>query len=424
MIIDVVMPKLGESLTEGTIIKWWKSPGDSIQEDEILLEVSTDKVDSEIPSAYSGILVEILVEENETVAVQSVIARLEVQDAISPSAESIDVSRNASSPLPQEVTEASPDAIARFPAQELPGKFYSPAVLRIAREQNVSLQALEAIKGSGKQGRVTKKDLTTYLQSKETTSSPLSAPISSPPSPPSPPPEREEQVEVITVDSLHQAMARAMRHSVDTAAHAYCVSECDVTHITRLIHTHEARFYEEEKFKLTFMPFMLSAVIQSLHEYPRMNSAFQGEQFLQKSVFHLGMAVATDRGLLVPVIKHADEKNFRGLARSIHELAIHARENRITLEELEGATFTVSNYGVFGNILGIPIINPPNVGILGVGAIHKSPMVIESDEGDSIAIRSKVYLTLGFDHRLIDGAVGGGFLQRVVDHLTSIDWKI
>lgn len=413
---EVKMPKLGESLTEGTVLKWWKKVGDSVKKDETLLEIATDKVDSEIPSPVDGILVEILAEENETVAVGQIIAYIETDHStalLSPEkseskkdkteklkkvkdekAHSIHSSEKLSQPLDEKLQEKN--------------RFYSPLVMNIARKESISMAELEKIPGSGAGNRVSKKDILNYIQSRAGKPSAVTSGS-----------EKEKAMELIPMDHVRKQMAMHMRQSLETSAHVYSVSECDMTGVMNQIKTHREQFMNQEGFKLTVTPFVLYAVARALKDFPMVNSSIEGENIIRKKDVNLGIAVAAPRGLIVPVIHNAEEKNFTGMARALNEIAIKARENNLTLKDIEGSTFTITNYGIFGNIIGLPIIHQPNVAILGIGAIKKRPVVLEHPEGDSIGIRSMTFISMSYDHRLIDGELGGKFIQQVVGYLEN-----
>ncbi len=433
MIVDVKMPKLGESIMEGTIIKWAKKVGDWIKKDETLLEISTDKVDSEIPSPFEGKIVEILYHENDTVPVGTVIARIEVESAEGLESGKPSSEKAEEEPRKEASTRSSTSFIEKQPTRtqrkRVPSEkgdkssFFSPLVLNIAQREGISMDELSSIPGSGRGGRVTKRDILQYVEEKRSGRKKAHAAASPSPAPSQAAPMSRptisggEDVEIIPMDPVRKKIAFHMRQSLDTSAHVYSVAECDMTHVRQILERKKESFLKEEGFKLTYNPFILWAVTRALKDYPLLNSSIEGENIIRKKYIHLGMAVATDRGLLVPVIKNADERSFRGIARQAYDLAIRTRDRKLKVEDVEGATFSVTNPGVFGNIFGLPIINQPNVAILGVGAIKKRPVVIESEWGDTIAIRSMVYLSLSFDHRLIDGDIGGKFLQRVVSLL-------
>lgn len=433
-LVDVVMPRLGEGITEGTIIRWLKKPGERVEKDEPLLEISTDKVDSEIPSPYGGVLKEILHGENETVAVDTPIARMEVAGVEAAAPEEAAAAVEA----PEKPLEAGPAPAAKAAAELVRrrgGRFFSPLVLSIARKEGISAEELERIPGSGAGGRVTKNDILQYLKSRKAGAPPRA--VTAQPtvvSPGAQPPplslsEIEEKykgqrVEIIPMDNIRKKIAEHMVRSKATSAHVYGVAECDFTRLMELVRTNRSQFEKEEGFKLTINPFILFAVVRALKDFPRINSSVEGEVIVEKKFINLGIAVATEKGLIVPVIRNAEELSLRGIARHAYTLAMKARERTLTLDEIQGSTFTVTNYGVFGNIFGFPIINQPNVAIMGVGAIKKRPVVIETPDGDFIGIRSIGYLTLSYDHRIIDGELGDKFLQRVVTYIQEMNESV
>lgn len=415
--IEVIMPQLGESLTEGTIVKWYKKVGDPIKKDETLLEISTDKVDSEIPSPATGIVTKILFNEQDTVAIKTVIAEIETEG---------EAKIEPELPSPELEKKVEPTSrITKIIKVEKPqtARFYSPLVLNIARQEGISMEELEKIPGTGIGGRVSKKDIQNYLRNRQTKT------ITTEEAKPTiskiettmkvvdtgdlaakyPPPKYE----ILQMSNILQKMAEHMVKSVAVSPHVQAISDCDITSIVNYREKFAEEFERNEGFKLTYTPFIAHAIVKALKEFPLVNSSIEGDKIIVKKFINLGMAVASDQGLIVPVIKNADEKNFIGLARAINDLAVRTRNRRLNPADIEGATFTFTNYGVFGNIIGIPIINQPNVAILGIGAIKKQPVVLN----DAIAIRSISYLTLSFDHRIIDGALGGMFLERVVKYL-------
>jgi len=438
-IVDVLMPRLGEGITEGTIIKWLKKPGDFVKKDEPLLEISTDKVDSEIPSPFEGTLKEILAQENETVAVDQPIARIETAGAAPAVSQPAAEVKEEAAPIQKTATEVQPKPVAETTeklSRRVGGKFFSPLVLSIARKEGISAQELEQIPGSGLGGRVTKKDILAYLEQKKAgkvaapTAPTTTAPGVQPAMAPTISTEelqqkyRGQRVEIIPMDNIRKKIAEHMVRSKATSPHVYGVAECDFTHIMEVVRKNRPRFEKEEGFKLTINPFILYAAVKALQDFPRVNSSVEGLNIVEKKFINLGIAVATERGLIVPVLKNADELNLRGIARKAYDLAIRARNNKLVLDDIQGSTFTITNYGVFGNIFGFPIINQPNVAILGVGAIKKRPVVIETPDGDFIGIRSIGYLTLSYDHRVVDGELGDKFLQRVVHYIQTLDESI
>jgi len=422
--IDVVMPQMGESIAEGTITKWHKKVGDKVAKDETLLEISTDKVDSEIPSPAAGVVAEILFPEQTTVSVHTVIARISTSEKVSVTATKSTVTQTAiqhqttSRESEQVVTHVQPQK------QEQPssGRFYSPLVLNIARMENIPMSELEQIPGTGSGGRVSKKDILAYVEQKKsgkTVAQPFaSAAPSYQQTKPAPPVTYPAgRVEIIKMDTMRRAIAEHMVRSKHTSPHVGSVSEADVTNIVKFREKHKAAFEKREGFNLTYTPFFLEAVVKALKDYPMLNSSVDGDNIIIRKDINLGVAVALENGLIVPVIKNADQKNLVGLARSLNDLAARARSKKLVPDEVTGGTFTVTNPGGFGNLYGFPIINQPQVAILGVGAIKKRPVVID----DAIAIRSMVYISMSYDHRIIDGALGGMFMQKVVFYLENFD---
>jgi 2-oxoglutarate dehydrogenase complex dihydrolipoamide succinyltransferase (E2) component len=425
--VEVVMPKLGESIMEGTIVKWYKKPGDRVKKDEVLLEISTDKVDSEIPSPAAGVVTKILAEEQQVVPVQSVIAIIDAEGAVAaeaPKEKPVPVA----APAPREPKPSAPP-ITQKPTQPKPNRFYSPLVLNLAREEGITMSELETIAGTGAEGRLTKKDLLEYVargkaggkppsQSSVPVSVRIGETISVNP---------EDGTETIKMDHIRKSIAEHMVQSVHTAAHVAAVSEADMTNIARYIDEHSVAFKEREGFKLTYMPFIIEAVVRGLKDFPLVNSSIDEDKVVVKKYINIGVAVAMENGLIVPVIKRADGKSLVEIARAVYDLSTRARTKKLLPEEVQNGTFSITNYGVFGNLFGTPIINQPQVAILGVGAVKKQPVVISAAGGsasggvDAIAIRSMVYLSLSFDHRLVDGALGGMFLQRVVEYLEQFD---
>ncbi len=440
--IEVVMPQLGESLTEGTIVKWHKKPGDRVKKDETLLEISTDKVDSEIPSPASGIVTRLLFPEQKTVTVRTVIAEIETEEgaAVIAAAPSQPPAETAMAESPRQAS--APPIPSQEPKQtpvQATGRFYSPLVLNIAREEGVSMTELETVAGTGDGGRVSKKDILAYVELKKKGGAPgpetgkervEPAARTAPPATPRietglkhvdsgdlvkkyPAPQHE----ILQMSNVLMKMSEHMVRSVQTSPHVQAIHECDMTKVDLVRRTHADGFEKREGFKLTFMPFICDAVVKALKQYPLVNSSVEGDKIILKKLIHLGIAVASENGLIVPVIKNAEEKNFTGLARAINDVAVRTRTKRLTPSDIEGGTFTITNFGVFGTMVGIPIINQPQVAILGTGAIRKRPVVIN----DAIAIRSIGYFTLSFDHRIVDGALGGSFMDAVVKNLENFD---
>ena len=429
MIIDIVMPKMGESITEGTILEWRKKVGESIELDEILLEIGTDKVDSEIPSSAAGVVVEILAEPNDVKEVGEVIAKIDTDGSgatpTPPESAPEPEMAQTPEPIPDLVAEPAPAPSTPKPISTPSGekKFYTPVVMKIVVEQGLSLNELELIQGSGRGGRVTKKDVLAYLENQGTAPAQTMAdPVSAPTSVLAPQPissavaGRTEEMH-----HMRKLIADHMRESIETSAHVYVMTEVDMTPIVDYVKMNGGLFVAREEFKLTYTPFMVDAVVKALQDFPEMNSSISGTSVTYHKNINVGIAVAIENGLMVPAIFNCEEKNFLGLCRSVNDVAKRTRSKQISTDELSGSTFTITNFGVFGVTVGTPIINQPNVGILGVGAIKKQPVVIESPQGDAIAIRSMMMLSLGFDHRLIDGAGGSKFIERIRHYLETMD---
>jgi 2-oxoglutarate dehydrogenase dihydrolipoamide succinyltransferase (E2 component) len=442
MQVEVVMPKMGESIQEGKILRWAKKPGDKVQRDETILEISTDKVDSEIPSPASGILTKIVVPENETVEVGTVIAIIETDEVAAkamspaPSSGGIELQITETAPKAEKAESTRPSTAPSEPLRRRANgdRFYSPLVRTIAEKEGLSRAELDSISGSGVGGRVTKNDVLGYLRTRTPGQaggqlvrrsvsegggsgirpSDIKELAKKYPSP---------QYEIRQMDNIQQKMAEHMIRSVQTSPHVQAISECDLSRIVAFRSEHAAAFENREGFKLTFTPFFLDATVRALKQFPLVNSSVEGDKIILKRFINLGMAVATPGGLIVPVIQHAEEKSFLGMARAANDIGVRARNKKLRPDDIQGGTFTVTNYGVFGNIIGIPIINQPQVAILGFGAIKKRPVVVTDEKGtDAIAIRSMCYLTLSFDHRILDGAVGGQFVETVVSNLENFDF--
>ena len=414
MVFDVVMPKMGESITEGTILEWRKNSGDSIEKDEILLEIGTDKVDSEIPSSHKGTITEILAEPNDVIEVGKVIARIETDG------DSGGLKVEETKDETTDIEELLPEKIEVKEKVMIPGKkekpverkkFFTPVVLKIAREEGISLSILESLDGTGRGSRVTKKDILAFILDK-----PKAVTVEEP--------QKVSRVlgaDVVEMDYMRKLIAGHMRKSLDTSTHVYVITEVDMTGISDYLNQAGSSFKEREGFKLTYTPFILSAVVKALHAYPDMNASIDGSSIVYHKHINIGIAVAIESGLMVPVISKCEELNFLGLCRKVFDVASRTRNKQISPDELQGSTFSITNFGVFNVTMGTPIINQPNVGILGVGAVKKRPVVIESTAGESIGIRSMMNLSLGFDHRLIDGAGGSQFIDSVRKYLEEMD---
>ena len=430
---NVIMPQMGESIAEGTVTKWLKKVGDYVERDEPLLEISTDKVDAEIPSPAAGVLSKILVKENETVAVNAVVAVLDGEEAAAapagPSrAEPRPAARESTPPgLPAApVSEpgligggARPGARAAATAAHPEKVRSSPLVRRIAREHNVDLTRVQ---GTGFGGRVSKKDILAYLSGQPTPSAPQpqampAAPAVSEPSLAPPPAAFAGPAEVVPMSPMRRQIAEHMVASKRTSAHVTTVFDVEMTRISETRARQAEEFERRCGLKLTYTPFFVRAAVEAIKEMPVLNSSVDGSNIVYRREINIGIAVALETGLIVPVIKRADEKNFLGVARAVQELAERARTKRLSVDDVQGGTFTITNPGVFGSLFGTPIINQPQVAILGVGVIEKRAVV----RADAIAIRSMVYLALSFDHRIIDGAVADQFMGRMKHRLESWD---
>ena len=421
MVIDIVMPKMGESITEGTIIEWRKKIGDIVEMDEILLEIGTDKVDSEIPSPTAGTIVEILAKPNDIMEVGTVIAKVETDsDAalVQKSTQSL-VSEQKTEELVEDKIVEVPKAISpKTKPQSGEKKFFTPVVNKIAIENNIEIDELMTILGTGKGGRVTKVDVLNYLKSRLTAPSAKQSDMAQPLAVP---PAFSRLDETVEMDNMRKLIAEHMRNSLDTSAHVYVMTEVDMSAIVNYVNKQEDTFYQREGYKLTYTPFIIRACVKALNSQPEMNASLEDSSIVYHKNVNMGMAVAVNKGLLVPVLEKCEELNFLGLCRKVRDLALRTRNKQLNPDELQGSTFSISNFGVFNVTMGTPIINQPNVGILGVGVIKKRPVVIETKEGDTIGIKSMMVLSLGFDHRLIDGAGGSQFVDTVRENLENMN---
>lgn len=431
---DVLMPQMGESITEGTVTKWLKKVGDRIGKDEPLFEISTDKVDAEIPSPVSGTVAAIHVQEGQTVAVQTIVAQIEASasDAAAASAAAMPVAKPAAVPPPKASVPAqtpppptAPSASAAASSAESESEEddkvrSSPLVRRLAKENGVNLAE---VSGTGPGGRITKEDLLAHVERMKSAPAPkAAAPAPRPSAAPGVPTvpvagHTGDRVEIVPMTAMRKKIAERMVFSKHTAAHVSTVFQVDLTKVVTLFQKERSRFEQQEGVRLTYNPFFIRAIIDGLKRFPTLNASISGEDVIIKKNVHMGIAVALDWGLIVPVIANADEKSFLGLTRSIADLGERARTKRLNVSEVEGGTFTLTNPGVFGSLFATPIINPPQVGIIGVGAVKKTPVVID----DAIAIRSIVHMTLSYDHRLIDGAVADQFMASVRQYLEEWD---
>ena len=432
---DLIMPKLGESIMEATILKWHKQPGDKVAMDETVLDIATDKVDSEVPSTAEGIIESILFNVNDVVPIGSVIAKIRVGGSA------------ATTPTPA----TAPEVVKEIPYQPLPAattaptttsnhsgpRFYSPLVLNIAQSEGIGMAELENIPGTGQDGRVTKKDILAYVanRGKQAISAPSAAPAVAPAvatanvsTTVAPTVQKTEplpvsgNVEIIEMDRMRKLIAKHMVDSKQTSPHVTSFVECDVTNLVLWREKVKKEFEKREGEKITFTPLFIEAVVKGLKKYPMLSSSIDGDRIIVKKDLNIGMATALPTGnLIVPVIKNADQLNLVGLTKQVNGLANAARNNKLKPDDTVGGTFTLTNVGTFGSIMGTPIINQPQVAIMAVGAIKKRPMVIETEQGDTIGIRHMMYISMSYDHRIIDGSLGSTFLNYVSKELENFD---
>ena len=422
--LKVELPKMGESVAEATITTWLKSVGDQIEEDEPIVEIATDKVDSEVPSPCSGILKEALFKEGDVVQVGAVFAVIESDQNVG--TEIVEEKEELSEmEIESEILKPlEKEEVSDIKLESTSERFYSPLVKSIAKKESISQDELDKISGSGANGRVTKKDMLSYLENKSTKTQPTStaAPKSSSPAiiPSSTSQSSSGSDEIIEMDRMRKMIADHMVHSVHTAPHVTSFVEADVTNLVLWRNKHKKEFEKREGEKLTFTPIFIEAVAKALRDLPMVNSSIDGDKIIVKSNINIGMATALPSGnLIVPVINNADQLNLVGLAKKVNDLALRARNNQLKPDEISGGTYTISNVGTFGNVMGTPIINQPQSAILALGAIRKKPAVIESPTGDMIGIRHMMFLSHSYDHRNIDGALGGQFVRKVADYLEN-----
>jgi len=424
-ITEVVMPKMGESIMEGTVIKWYKKVGDIVKAEETLFEISTDKVDTEVPAPVAGTLIEVFVKEQETVSIGTIVAKISSGDGqvqlTTPKQESIEevsmhdvVARNTMSgsvPDKPKIESKSSDKSSRF---------FCPLVMSIANAERIPVEELENIKGTGIGGRITKQDILKYIEvrslSPKTHHTKKSIPVSPSVNYETP----AGKIERIPMDNIRSKIMQHMVNSRDTSVHVTGVVEVDVTKVHNFIKINKEKYLRDEGIKLTYLPFIAMGVVKALKDYPLVNATIEETSIVVKKFINLGIAVAVEpNGLIVPNIKAADEKNLIGLTKSIKDLADRARTKKLTVDEITGGTFTITNYGVFGSLFGTPIINQPEVAILGVGAVVKKPVVLEIEGVESITIKPMMYLSLSHDHRLVDGMLGGRFLTSVKEFIEN-----
>ncbi len=443
-LIDIKMPKMGESVMEGTIIKWHKKVGEKVKKDEVMFEISTDKVDTEVPSPSNGTVAEILVAEQETVEVGTVVAKLAVNELKGSGSSNDILKEKEAAPGEEQKIETAPEKEIKNGNESAvvpsngkgnvsePGasKFLSPLVMNIAKKENVSYSELEKIVGTGTDGRITKKDILAYIEERSSMPKPEAKKAmeqtSVSPKQETPvhyePSYSDDDVEKMPMDNIRQKIMQHMINSRDTSVHVTAMLEVDMTKIHNFIQSNKEQYLKSDNVKLTYLPFIAYATVKALKEFPLVNSSIEGTTIIRKKFINLGIAVAIEpAGLIVPNIKHADDKNIIGLAKSINDVAGRARNKKLTPDDITNGTFTITNYGVFGTIFGTPIINQPEVAILGVGTVAKKPVVIEVDGTDTIAVKPIGVLTLSHDHRLIDGMIGGKFLKAIKDNLENFN---
>ncbi len=412
--VELIMPKMGESIMEATVLTWLKKPGDRIEQDESVLEVATDKVDTEIPSVHAGVLKEILAREGETVKVGAPIAIIEATVPESGSEEKV-LEPVESVPQPREEinTETADNGVRK--ATTTSGRFYSPLVRNIARQENIPISELDTLNGSGAEGRVTKKDLLEYISNRKSGTVDTGA-IAAPPV------SLNGGDEIIEMDRMRKMIAERMVTSKRIAPHVTSFVEADVTPLVLWRNKVKGEFHKREGEVLTYTPMFIEAVVLAIKDYPMINISVDGDKIIKRKAINIGMAVALpDGNLIVPVIHNADQYNLKGLIHKVNDLAKRARDNKLKPDELVGGTFTISNVGSFGSVMGTPIIVQPQVGIIALGSIQKKPAVIETPNGDAIGIRHKMFLSHSYDHRVIDGALGGMMVRRVADYLENFD---
>jgi len=457
-IVDLVMPKMGESITEATILKWHKQPGDHVKMDETILEIATDKVDTEVPSTVAGTIEQILYNVNDVVPVGSVIAKIKTEVEEKASGKPADEEQEAGYAMQDTFQEKrehtsnfskgvlSDKSLQGSPLGQISnnnGRFYSPLVLNIAASEGVSMSELETIPGTGNEGRVTKKDILQYVSRKKSGAISRQSgvrgrestviqdePVYETPSltshHSSPDTYRDTtysgNVEIIEMDRMRKLIAEHMVRSKHTSAHVTSFTEADVTNIVMWREKVKKEFEKREGTKITFTPLFIETVVHCIKKFPLINSSVEGDRILVKKDINIGMATALPNGnLIVPIIKNADQLNLVGLAKQVNGLADNARNGKLRPEDTQGGTFTLTNVGTFGSLMGTPIINQPQVAILAVGAIKKRPVVVETPHGDSIAIRHMMYLSLSYDHRIIDGSLGATFLTSVANELENFN---
>lgn len=423
--VDLVMPKMGESIMEATVLKWHKKVGDAVKMDETVLEIATDKVDSEVPSTGEGTITEILFKENDVVPVGTVIARISTEGAATAPAPAAAAPQAAPAAAPQ----AAPAPVAAAPAAGVvtANRFYSPLVLNIASKEGIGMSELEQVPGTGAEGRVSKKDILNYIANRGSAPAPAAAPVAPAAAPQAAPIAAAPiagNVEVIEMDRMRKLIADHMVRSKATSPHVTSFTEADVTNIVNWRNKNKVAFEKQYGDKITFTPIFIEAIAKCIRKFPMINVSVDGDRIIVKKDVNIGMATALPSGnLIVPVIKNSDTKNLVGLTKDVNSLANAARSNKLKADDTQGGTFTLTNVGTFGSLMGTPIIYQPQVAILAVGSIIKRPVVLETADGDVIAVRHMMYLSLSYDHRVVDGSLGASFLTAVAKELEAFDPK-
>lgn len=435
-IVNIHLPKMGESIMEATVLKWHKKVGDIVKTDETLLDIATDKVDSEVTATADGVLEEILFKENDVVSIGSVIARIKTSEdqktvfTSTPNSPTLPISKNENV-----FKEIGPDPSVPFiPSESKPKikndgvKFYSPLVMNIASREGIGMDELESIPGTGSDGRVSKKDILNYITDRNNqnraniVSYPNPVSSNEYPSATNSPQNHAGNVEVLEMDRMRKLIASHMRSSLDTSAHVTSFAEADVTNLVTWRDKIKKEFEKREAEKLTITPIFIEAIAKCIRKYPMLNSSIEGDKIILKKDINIGMATALPNGnLIVPVIRNVDQLSMIGIAKQVNRLAHQARNNQLQPADIQNGTFTFTNVGTFGSLMGTPIINQPQVAILATGAIKKKPVVMETEKGDSIAIRHMMFVSLSYDHRIIDGGLGSLFLSAFVSELESFD---
>jgi 2-oxoglutarate dehydrogenase E2 component (dihydrolipoamide succinyltransferase) len=431
--IELILPKMGESVAEATITTWLKKEGDSIESEESVVEIATDKVDSEVPAPEDGIISKILVQEGEVAKVGQAIAIITTEGGASNTAtqtneSTVETTPSVAAPVANAATPAAPVAQSNYNDSE---RFYSPLVKNIASKEGISVSELDNLKGSGNNGRVTKADILDYLDNKGSApqqTAPPQAPAAPQAKPdavkPAPAKSYSGDVEIIQMDRMRKLISDHMVKSKHTSPHVTSFVEADLTNMVLWRNKVKSEFEKREGEKITFTPLFVEAIVKAIKDFPMINISVDGDNIIRKKNINIGMAAALPSGnLIVPVIKNADRFNLVGLAKAVNDLARRARNNKLTPDEIQDGTYTVTNVGSFGNVLGTPIINQPQVAIMATGAIIKKPAVIETPSGDTIGIRHMMFLSHSYDHRVVDGALGGQFVRRVADYLENFDFN-